>query len=83
MNIGTSLNSRIKIVINARHTEGHLNNIIIITNNIQLLVIKFYSHYVTLNISGLKSQTPAKNSCLHYNGQNLLGSIFRNRMVSF
>lgn len=55
MNIGTSLNSRIKIVINARHTEEHLNNIIIITNNIQL--IKFYSHYVTLNISGLKSQT--------------------------
>lgn len=36
MNIGTSLNSRITIVINARHTEEHPNNIII-TNNIQLI----------------------------------------------
>lgn len=80
MNTGTSLNSRVRIVINAKHTEEHANNIIII-NYIKL--IKFYSRYVTLNISGLKSQTPVKNSCLHYNGQNLLGSIFRNRMVSF
>jgi hypothetical protein len=61
MNIGTSLNSRIKIVINARHTEEHPNNIII-TKNIQL--IKFYSHYVTLNISGLKSQTLSQEQLL-------------------
>ena len=63
MNIGTSLNSRIKIVINARHTEEHPNNIIITcTKNIQL--IKFYSHYVTLNISGLKSQTLSQEQLL-------------------
>jgi hypothetical protein len=61
MNIGTSLNSRIQIVINARHTEEHPNNIII-TKNIQL--IKFYSHYVTLNISGLKSQTLSQEQLL-------------------